>query len=167
MIDVIFRRKSETMTWPVPGGWRTVPAFSRVRNELNGKRPDPTRLPDLETGITAGLNTGPVVMPRPFPLGAWQIYAVELSDNKWMKPVKIKTRATQHVQVWSLRNGQYDQPTGETFSDWGYWIHFCNGSHTTDGCIGMVSLDDMKDLAAMVKNALDSAIPIQVVAVDE
>ncbi len=168
MISVIFRRKSETLTWPVPGGERTIPAFSRVRNELNGKRPDPARLPDIERGVSAALTVGPVVMPRPYPLGSWLIYAAEPTDNQWMRPLKIKTRATQPVPVWNLKSdGSYGSDTGKTFEDWGYWIHFCNGSHTTDGCIGIVNSSDLAEFAAMVKNALESAIPIQVVAVDE
>lgn len=168
MISVLFNRKQRTLEWDVPGGRRVVEAFSEVRNELNGKRPDPARLPDTETGVSAGLTTGPVVMPRPYPAGTWQIYVAEATENKWMNPVKIKTRATQLVPVWSTKlDGSYDKPTGTMFSDWGYWIHFANGSHHTDGCIGVVRLEDFKDFLAMVRNALAEGIPIQVVAVSE
>lgn len=168
MITVIFRRITGTLTWPIPGGSRSVPAFSRVRNELNKKRPDPGRLPDVETGVSSTRTSGPVVMPRPFPLGTFEIYGIEESSQKWTQPKKILTRAHQPVPIWSLDDkGQYKSQTGAMFDDWAYWIHFCNGSKHTDGCIGVVSLQDFLDFADMVQKALFSKIPIQVICVDE
>lgn len=168
MITVVFRRVSENLSWPVPGGTRTVPAFSRVRNELNKERPDSGQLPDVETAVSQSRTVGPVVMPRPFPLGSWPIYAIEASAAQWTKPRKVLTRAHQPVPVWKLNDkGQYDSPTGTVFDDWGYWIHFCNGSSHTDGCIGVANLQDFLDFSVMVDNALKSGIPIQVTCVDE
>jgi hypothetical protein len=169
MIEVIFRRVSSTLSWPVPGGSRTIAAFSKVRNELNGERPDPSQLPDTETGVTMARTVGPVVMPRAFPIGSWPISGTEKSTEKWTSPLKVLTRAHQPVDVWETDalTGNYTVKNGAQFDDWAYWIHFCNGSHHTDGCIGVVNLSEFQEFAAMVQNALSSGIPIQVTAVDE
>lgn len=168
MITVTFRRVSEHLSWPIPGGVRTVPAFSRVRNELNGERPDPSQLPDIEHGVSKDRTIGPVVMPRPFPLGTWQIYGIEASIDKWTAPRKVLTRAHQPVPIYKLdAKGQYAGPTGEFFDDWAYWIHFCNGSTHTDGCIGIAMAGDAEEFIDMVDRALKSGIPIQITAVDE
>lgn len=174
MIEVLFKRKSRTLSWPVPSGTRTVEAFSEVRNELNGKRPDPARLPDVETGLKRDRSKGPVVMPRPFPVGTWKILGVEdvvpgTPGARWMQPVKVITDAHQLVDIWSTRNdtGQYHENTGEKFDDWCYWIHFANGSHHTDGCVGQTILQAQLDFAQMVRNALAQKIPITLKCTDE
>lgn len=168
MIEVQFKRAARSLSWPVPGGSRTVEAFSDVRNELNGKRPDPSRLPDVVRGIKKDRTRGPVVMPRPYPTGSWEIYGVELSTDKWTSPAKILTRANQWLDVWSVDpiTGQYMQKSGAQFSDWCYWIHYANGSHWTEGCIGVVSLDDFKEFWRMVQIALDSRIPLSITALE-
>ncbi len=168
MIEVQFKCAARALSWPVPGGSRTVEAFSDVRNELNGKRPDPSRLPDEVRGITKARTHGPVVMPRPYPTGSWEIYGVELSADKWTSPAKILTRANQWLDTWSVDpiTGQYTQKSGAQFSDWCYWIHYANRSHWTDGCIGVASLADFKEFWRMVQNALDSSIPISITTLD-
>lgn len=168
MITVLFRRVSENLSWPIPGGIQTVPAFSRVRNELNGERPDPSRLPDIERGVSVSRTLGPVVMPRPFPLGTWEIYGIEASTDLWTKPRKVLTRAHQPVPIWRLNaKGEYDSPTGYFFDDWAYWWHWANGSHHTDGCGGIERYQDSVDFIDMVDRALKSNIPIQITCIDE
>lgn len=168
MISVIFRRVSENLSWPIPGGTRTIPAFSRVRNELNNERPDPSRLPDVEKGVSHARTVGPVVMPRPFPLGTFDIYGIEASAEQWTKPRKVLTRAHQPVPIYKTdASGQYAGPTGEMFDDWAYWIHFCNGSSHTDGCIGIEKFQDSVDFIDMVDRALKTGIPIQIICIDE
>ena len=168
MITVTFRRVTGSLSWPIPSGSRSVPAFSRVRNELNKERPDPANLPDVETGVSSARTVGPVVMPRPFPLGTFAIYGIEASNQKWTQPKKVLTKAHQSVPVWKLNDkGEYDSPAGTMFDDWGYWIHYCNGSSHTDGCIGVVSLQDFLDFSDMVSKAISNGIPIQITGVDE
>jgi len=168
VIEVIFNRKARTLTWPVPGGSRTVEAFSEVRNELNGERPDPSRLPDIEHGIKSDRSVGPVVMPRPYPPGTFDIYGIETSAEQLTSPAKVLTSGNQWLDVWNVDQvtGQYAGKQGSQFSDWGYWIHFCNGSHHTDGCIGVVNLAEFKEFLAMVQNALDDGIPISVTCIE-
>lgn len=168
MIEVIFRRKSRTLTYPMPQGPVTIEAFSEVRNELNGDRPDPSRLPDIETGCNQDRSPGPVVMPRPFPLGTWPIMGVELTDNEWMKPKKIITGAHQSIPVFSTKpDGTYGSWTGQMFDDWCYWVHFCNGSQHTDGCSAIEQLQDFLDFCQAIENALASGITCSITCLDE
>jgi hypothetical protein len=168
MIELIFRRKSRTLTYPMPQGPIMIEAFSEVRNELNGQRPDLSRLPDVETGCNQDRSPGPVVMPRVFPLGTFNVLGVEATDNQWMEPFKIITDAHQPVPIYTTKpDGTYGEPTGEWFDDWCYWVHFANGSGHTDGCTGIVQKPDLLDLAQAVKNALDSGIPVVITCLDE
>jgi len=123
---------------------RELAAFSIVRNELNGERPDPSRLPDIFYSQNADGSQGKPTMPRPFPIGSWLVPGSARTDEQWLKPVKLITNAHQRLDVWKLKNdGTYDCQSGETIEDYGYRVHFANGSHHTDGCIGLVNLDDM------------------------
>lgn len=152
----------------MPQGPVTIGAFSEVRNELNGERPDPSRIPDIETGCNEDRSPGPVVMPRPFPLGTWPILGVEATANQWMQPNKIITGAHQPVPIYgTLPHGVYGDPTGDTFDDWCYWIHYCNGSHHTDGCCGVELLADFLAFCEAIENALASGIPCSITCLDE
>jgi hypothetical protein len=122
---------------------RSVPAFSKVRNELNGQRSfsDPN---DVEYSENSDGSQGTPTMPRPFPSGSWTISGIEATTEKWLQPYKLITNANQDLDVWALKpNGTYDKPTGEKIGDFGYRIHFANGSQHTDGCIGLYDVDDI------------------------
>lgn len=83
-------------------------------------------------------------MPRPFPVGNWLITGKETTAETWLKPVKFITNATQDLDIWLLSDsGTYLRKSNYTIGDWGYRIHFANGSHHTDGCIGIQQLGDL------------------------
>jgi|GEM_PF-3415166 hypothetical protein len=139
---------------------RSIPAFSRVRNELNGTRSmkDPA---DVEYSENADGSRGKPVMPRPFPIGSWTITGIDDSSSEyWLKPFKLVTDAHQTLEVWALKpDGSYDGKafemvddgeggqkkvlTGETIEDYGYRSHYANGSTHTDGCIGQENEPDI------------------------
>jgi hypothetical protein len=130
---------------------KQIAAFSAVRNEQNGERPDSSQLPDVEHSENADGSGGPPVMPRPFPLGEWTVSGFVKTAEKWLQPIKLITDAHQTLDVWALKDdGEYDEPNGETVEDYGYRIHFANGSHHTDGCIGLSLQADIEWLAANV-----------------
>ena len=158
-----FSRKNRTL---VMDGLEThtFPAFSEVRNELTGERPDPSRLPDVEYSMPLGSGERLPVMPRTFPEGSWDIFEARQTDEKWLQPVKLMTNAHQKLNVWKLGSGgNYESQTDELVDDSGYRVHYCNGSHHTDGCIGLESLEDMKYLATVVQDALTNNERVQLV----
>ena len=148
MIKVFFDRDKEQIRIekdgdPVQIFW----AWSKVRNELNGERPDSNNLPDVFHSENQDTGYGLPAMPRPFPSGEWMLTSVEETDEAFTKPVFIRTNATQKLDVWSLiegplANGQYSGKRGDQVDDYGYLIHYPNGSNRTQGCIGMQTLSD-------------------------
>ena len=128
---------------------RSIAAFSVVRNELNGERPDSTKLPDVVYSENQDGAQGLPVMPRSFPIGTWNVTGYEPTSEQWLKPIKLITDAHQSLDIWALNpDGSYDKPTGQKIDDFGYRIHFANGSHHTDGCIGSETEDDIRWLSS-------------------
>ena len=155
---------------------RSISAFSKVRNELNGERLlyDPR---DVEYSENEDGSRGRPVMPRPFPLGSWTITGIEATNELWLKPWKLITDAHQTLEVWALKpDGSYDGKafemvddgeggqkkvlTGETIEDYGYRSHYDNGSTHTDGCIGQKAEADI----LWCKANLVYPIPLEVTA---
>ena len=105
-----------------------------VRNEMNGRR----RLhekKEVVNVVTASGKYGKPYMPRRFPAGMWEIYAVEETGNPVFAPFKIKTTAHQLVETWELdKGGGYDRKSGGLADDYGYFLHWSAGSNTTLGC---------------------------------
>ena len=130
---------------------KSIGAFSRVRNERNHERPDTSRLPDIAYSENSDGSDGKPTMPRSFPLGTWNISGKARTTEKWLQPIKFITDATQKVAVWTLKeDGSYNRATTELIDDYGYRIHFANGSNHTDGCIGVNDIEDMLWLDANV-----------------
>jgi len=115
-------------------GEETFFVFSEVRNELNGRR----KLGIKGEVVRAVVNgqEGPPYMPRPFPKGLWEITGIEIiADQKSeFYPVKIRTNASQLVNVWELdKSGGYAAMTDREVIDSGYHLHW-TPSKTTWGC---------------------------------
>lgn len=109
-------------------------ADSYVRNELNGERK--IGVPgDVEYTVTKDRTIGKPYMPRPCPIGEWTIIGKEPTTNKWMQPIRFLLDAHQTVKVWETGPEGYIKETNETTEDYGYRIHFNNGSVHSDGCI--------------------------------
>lgn len=139
---------------------RSISAFSRVRNELNGGRPLPFKPDDVEHSETEDGSQGLPVMPRDFPRGSWTITGIEATNEMWLKPWKLITDAHQELDVYKLdAGGCYAGKSGQKVEDYGYRIHFCNGSTHTDGCIGQENAADI----LWCKVNLTFPIPLEVV----
>jgi len=140
-----------------------------VRNELNGRRPNPKKDPWKEVvyGITAdNRETSVPVMPRPFPVGLWNITWVQPRFDDYQKPYLIMTGAHQGLDVWELdKDGRYVKKTGDTFDDWMYGIHMKH-SNTSLGCITVESKHyfNMLRLAIEEELVLEQKPKIEVVA---
>jgi len=117
-----------------------------VRNELNGWRPLPYKDPadEIVRAITEeNILTDIPVMPRPFPVGKWEITSVEDRHDKYRKPFLILTDAFQELDEWELTpEGGYDKPSGLKVKDYQYGIHFSESS-TTQGCIKVHEIGDL------------------------
>lgn len=126
-----------------------------VRNELNGRR----KLGDPKEVVRAITNGywGPPYMPRQFPKGTWKILDLEYTMASEFAPIKIRTNATQRVDVWELgATGGYLKPAGYTVVDEGYHLHWSRNSLTTLGCgrVGTDSSTQVVDLAAIINKYL-------------
>lgn len=131
-----------------------------VRNEI-----DPVyvrRLHDpreVKYTITKDRQKGKPYMPRKFPKGVCEITGVEYRDAFKFDPrefgnVRVRTNATQAVEVWALdAKGGYDHPTGEFIPDYGYLIHY-SGFNTTLGCIRASTQESMIKIAELVEVGL-------------
>lgn len=112
----------------------SAPANSYVRNELNGERKIGVA-GEVEYTVTQDGKVGRPYMPRPAPVGEWLIVGKQITTNKWMQPVKFLTNVHQFVNVWETGPQGYVKETTEVTDDWGYHIHFNNGSVHSDGCV--------------------------------
>ena len=133
---------------------------NNVRNEI-----DPVyvrRLHDpreVKYTITKDRSRGKPYMPRKFPKGICEITAVEhRSDFKFdaheFGQVRVRTNASQVVEVWSLdKDGGYDKPTGEFVPDYGYLIHYSD-FNTTLGCLRASSQETMIKIADLIEAGL-------------
>ena len=135
-------------------------ATNNVRNEIDPiyvrRLHDPR---EVRYTITKDRSRGKPYMPRKFPKGVCEITAVEhRSDFKFdaheFGQVRVRTNATQAVEVWALDNaGGYDHPTGEFVPDYGYLIHYSD-FNTTLGCIRASSQETMIKIADLIEAGL-------------
>ena len=141
---------------------------SIVRNEVNGWR----KLHDPKEVIHAVMQDrtpGPPVMPRPFPLGEWDITGIDFFDDPSSDfyPVKILTNANQPLNVWELDlDGGYASMTNKKVIDWGYWLHWISWSTTTQGCgkVGDKSPAQILRLASIIYDAVkDKSCTLEVI----
>ena len=125
---------------------KDIPADCVVRNELNGRRPNPEKIPSEEVvyAITADRYHKYPVMPRTFPRGVWSVFKpLPRPDDEYLSPFFIPTEAEQYLNVWALdEEGGYDHETDQRVLDLGYGIHFST-SRTTVGCIRIYSEEDL------------------------
>lgn len=131
-----------------------------VRNEIDRvyKRTlhDPK---EVRYTINKDRTKGKPYMPRKFPKGLCEITTVEYHDAVKFDPkeygtVRVRTNATQAVEVWTLdKAGGYDKPTGEFVPDYGYLIHY-SPSNTTLGCLRATTQESMTKIAELVEAAL-------------
>jgi hypothetical protein len=123
-----------------------IAATCRVRNEINGLRKS-------SEIVYTKPDPGHPYYPRTFPLGIWTVKAPIATKEKYLEPFFIPTTATQKVEVWAIKDGLYDHPTGEYVTDTGYGIHFST-SGTTLGCIRVSRLADLDALVNAIKTAI-------------
>ena len=141
-------------------------AWSEVRNEINHHRPTDGQ-PDVFYTQNKDGSRGKPSMPRPFPTGIWSITDELDTAEPYLKPVKIMTDAHQMLEVWELdEHGFYLKPTGEFVDDYGYRIHYNNGSHTSLGCAVVNQVFDIQWLAKLVRQSLDKGEPISLEVVE-
>ena len=136
---------------------KDIPASSIVRNELNRRR----ALHDKKQvvhAITYDRYNKPPIMPRPFPVGVWDIHApvkVSPDDNEWLDPYFIPTSAVQRLDIWRLdRADGYDMPTGAHVIDKGYGLHYSE-SITTLGCIRIHNVNDLLWLVNVIGEEIE------------
>ena len=104
--------------------------------------------------------------PRPFPKGLWNVTGVEWQkekgfDPKTYGPVKIRTGAWQHVNVWELdKDGDYFRETEQQTRDEGYLLHY-SASPTTLGCIRLASPADAETIAGIIQRLLEKREQVQ------
>ena len=122
-----------------------------VRNELNGRRPNPNKKPSLEVvhAITkSNEETNLAVMPRQFPNGIWKITKIEPRTDGYRAPFIIFTDAWQVLNLWRTGpDGGYLEKTNTLVNDYIYGLHF-SMSNTTQGCI---KIHDIMALRQLVK----------------
>lgn len=136
---------------------RKIACWSKVRNELNGYRPNPDKEragdADLFRITRADGMLGPPSMPRPFPAGEWKITGINPhpASEPYLYPFYIATDAHQSLDVWALgENGFYLKPTGEKQEDYAYGLHF-SSSDWTQGCLRIGTEEDLRWLVANVE----------------
>jgi hypothetical protein len=159
-VKVLYERDKNRLT--VDGIVFTV--TNHVRNEIDPVYVRKLHNPaEVRYTVNKDRSKGKPYMPRKFPLGFWKITGVE-----WYKEIKgipsfskseyglvrIRTDATQKVNVWTLdKLGGYDKRTDETVDDYGYLFHYSNSS-TTLGCGRIETQEAANKLASIIETGL-------------
>ena len=144
----------------------SIRVICNVRNELNGERSlseSPVHSEDKNG------DNGVPYMPRPFPLGVWNVLAILPKTNPYEAPEFISTDACQLVDEWitglDLAGKQhYIKPSGNQVMDYGYGLHNST-SDTTLGC-GKIDLrEDRANLTMAIQSAFDKgeAVTLEVI----
>lgn len=151
---------------------KAIMVWSHVRNEINGKRPKKGMRDVVYTEKKDG-SRGVPYMPRPFPLGSWNILGIvdhqtpNDQETGYLYPYFIRTDAWQMVDEWEIdQQGFYLRMTGRQVADYGYGLHWAEKSSTTLGC-GRVDTKDhllfiVEELRELFKHS--KTIPLQVTA---
>lgn len=132
---------------------KEIVAYSDVRNELNHLRPRKGSKDVVYAILRTGKIGGPT-MPRPFPLGKWNITGIVPHPNKetdgYLYPYFIATDAWDTLDEWELdTNGNYARPNGKKIVVGALGLHF-SSSRTTLGCIRIDKEDDLRWLVEKV-----------------
>jgi hypothetical protein len=131
-------------------GVKVIPAWSKVRNELNKLR-----------GAGEVVKTEPEehpYYPREFPTGIWTVGAPLPREVPYLSPFFIPTDAWQMVDTWETAKDSrgvttYSRKTGKQYRDSGYGLHYST-SGTTLGCIRIGDRADLLWLVAEIERAL-------------
>lgn len=118
-----------------------------VRNELNGERQlnEKAVFTERKNG-----SEGLPYMPRPFPLGLWNVQKPLPKTNPYEAPFFIPTDAHQQVEFWLINtDGSYNKPSGQQIEDYGYGLH-CSTSQTTLGCGRVINRSDLENLLKII-----------------
>lgn len=148
-----------TITWKKSNGYlsyadksgveQRINCWSKVRNELNGLRPQKP----LWAGTTdVYYATGDIAaMPRTFPVGTWKILGVKehpdpTENHGYLYPAFIRTDAVSKVPEWLLdEQKRYLKPSGQLIDDRDLGLHFST-SDWTQGCIRIATKDELMRL---------------------
>jgi hypothetical protein len=137
---------------------------------------------EVAYSVNADRSRGFPYMPRPFPRGLWRVTGVEWTGGEdprtkdrnapyrvnpyW--PVKILTDAHQRLPVWKLDGeGGYERETDALIEDWGYALHYGNGSLSTLGCGNIATAEQAGLLGKLVEGALRGGEEIQLEVIYE
>jgi hypothetical protein len=142
-------------------GDRRVECWSKVRNELNGLRPY-VPLHEDKTDVVRSFPANVPIMPRPFPVGNWQITGFRIHPNVatdgYLYPVFIATDAINECPEWELdSNGRYLRPTGRVVHDGANGLHFST-SDWTQGCLRVAKESDIRWLWLSLTPGVDRII---------
>ena len=168
-MKVIYERDRNRLT--VDGVVFTV--TNNVRNEIDPiyvrKLHNPS---EVRYTVNRDRSKGKPYMPRKFPKGVWKITAVEWYSEPHGIPnfskseyglVRIRTDATQKVNVWKLDGaGGYDKKTDELVDDYGYLFHYSNSS-TTLGCGRIETQEAANKLAKIIELGLKDGVTLEVI----
>jgi len=143
----------------IDGGDRKIVCWSKVRNELNGLRPNRAKEaagdPDLYHTFPDNLPS----MPRPFPEGSCHITGLRPhpdpnEDHGYLYPYFIETDAYSMVDVWALdEKGFYKAVTGRKVRDSALGLHYST-CDWTNGCIRISLLQDLLYLVSIIRPEL-------------
>jgi len=131
---------------------RVIDISCKVRSEANGQR-------KLTESPVLSIPDQKPVMPRPFPVGVWDVFKPEPRDSPALAPFFIPTSAYQVLPVWSGQKS-YGAKTTETVIDRGYGLHFSTFFNTI-GCIKIEKKDDLLFLVSKI-NAETEKIKLEV-----
>jgi hypothetical protein len=128
---------------------KVIDVVCDVRNELNGQRALSEK-PVYSENEDGG--TGVPYMPRPFPIGSWEVVSVIPKTDPYEAPEFISTDAHQPVEEWTEVLGHYGQKTGTMVEDYGYGLHNST-SNTTLGCGRISRPEDRENLVMAIQDA--------------
>jgi hypothetical protein len=153
----------ETVTWNTRDPYlvfntRKIECWSKVRNELNGLRPNAEKMRVGKGDVFFTTPNDLASMPRSFPVGYWRIDSVIAHGDKekdaYLYPFFIGTNAFQYLDVWSLDSrGFYVAKTGKRIKDVAYGAHF-SVSDWTQGCIRIADINDLLYMVPIVQEEL-------------
>ena len=141
MVQITVARIDQVAGYPNPimvAFGKQIPFDCFVRNELNGLR----QMNEVVYSENADGSQGVPYMPRPFPVGTWQLFYPHSETDALTAPYFFPTDAWQIVDEWDVAhdiNGKlcYVGKTGRQVKDYGYGLH-CSSAHESDGCLHII-----------------------------
>ena len=118
---------------------REIKISCKVRNEINGQR-------SLKERPVLSIPDRLPVMPRPFPVGRWEVLDPLPRATRELAPFFIPTTAYRILPVWKEVDGHYGERTNNTTIDRGYGLHYSEYVNT----IGCIKIENKADLLWLV-----------------